>query len=163
MKLRIEEGYPGEFDDEPEVLEARAIEAAQEAVLQMMNKAFRSHDNMPKVGDRVKNTNPGCIHYKSEGVVIQLKDLPGGKGRTIKYKCTNSGPKWNKGDTLEKTPDQLSPLKMSKAYSDIANSVDGRRGGEIDALDDIAEMMRDLYSERLDRLKLDIKKEIEGP
>ena len=42
MKLRIEEGYPGEFDDEPEVLEARAIEAAQEAVLQMMNKAFRN-------------------------------------------------------------------------------------------------------------------------
>lgn len=113
MKLRIAEGYAGEFDEEPEVLEAKAVDAAREAVYQLL-KGYRSHDNMPKVGDMVRNTNPGCIHYRSEGKVTALNDVGKGRGTSIKYRCTNDGPKWSVGDYLEKTPDQLSPLKLRK-------------------------------------------------
>jgi len=75
-------------------------------------KGFQSHTNMPKVGDKVRNTNPGCIHYKSEGFVTGIKDIPGGKGKTISYRCTNDGSMWRAGDILQKTPDQLSPRKI---------------------------------------------------
>ena len=119
MKIRLAETYPGEFDESPDVLLERALDVATQAVHEMLTKGFRSHDKMPSVGDRVRNTNPKCIHYKSEGLVIRLVDLPKGAGKAIRYKCTNSGPEWSVGDTLEKTPDQLSPMKksLSKGHS----------------------------------------------
>ena len=88
-------------------------------------KGFQSHTDMPKVGDKVKNTNPGCVHYKSEGVVTGIKDVPGGKGKTISYRCTNDGSKWKRGDTLDKTPDQLSPMKK---HIDCGKCLGARRG-----------------------------------
>ena len=60
-----------------------------------------------KVGDNVKNINKKCTHYGSEGVIKKFNDIPGDKGVTIAYKCTNAGKNWNEGDVLDKTPDQL--------------------------------------------------------
>ena len=60
-----------------------------------------------KVGDKVKNINKQCTHYGSEGVVKKFNDIPGDKGVTIAYKCTNAGKGWKEGDVLDKTPDQL--------------------------------------------------------
>ena len=37
---------------------------------------FTSHYDEPEIGDSVVNTNPGCVHYKSEGVIEDIKDLP---------------------------------------------------------------------------------------
>ena len=60
-----------------------------------------------KVGDKVKNINKKCTHYKSEGVVKKFNNIPGDKGVTIAYQCTNVGKTWKEGDILDKTPDQL--------------------------------------------------------
>jgi hypothetical protein len=158
MKLQIEEAYPGEFDEEPEVLERKAVDAAHEAIYQLI-KGYQSHTDMPKVGDTVKNTNPGCTHYKSEGVVTAVKDLPGGKGKTISYRCTNDGDKWKAGDVLQKTPDQLSPMKK---HLEGLEKGGVRRGGQVDALDTVADMMSKLYSQRLQLLKRDLAKAVKG-
>jgi len=60
-----------------------------------------------KIGDNVKNVNKDCTHYRSEGVVKGFSDIPGDKGITVAYSCTNSGKSWKEGEVLEKTPDQL--------------------------------------------------------
>ena len=71
---------------------------------------FTSHYNEPQIGDRVVNTNPGCTHYKSEGVIEDINDLPDEVGTSITYRVTNDGETYTNGDTLTKTPDQLEPL-----------------------------------------------------
>lgn len=60
-----------------------------------------------KNGTVVRNINPACMHYGSEGVVESVEDLPNNMGRVIKYKVTNDGPNFKKGDILIKTKDQL--------------------------------------------------------
>jgi len=62
-------------------------------------------------GDKIKNTNPECKHYKSKGVVTKVKKIKGKKGNVVgnkvEYKATNDGKHWKKGDKLEKTEIQL--------------------------------------------------------
>jgi hypothetical protein len=60
-----------------------------------------------EIGSKVKNINPSCKHYGSEGVVEEVKDLPDEMGQVVKYKVTNDGDTYKKGDTLTKTIDQL--------------------------------------------------------
>jgi hypothetical protein len=71
-----------------------------------------------KKGDKIKNTNPDCEHAGSEGEVEDVIKLPekGNKsvkskhnmpGRLVKYKVTNDGDQYQKGDTLYKTGEQL--------------------------------------------------------
>ena len=60
-----------------------------------------------KVGDKVKNINKECTHYGSEGVIKKFNKIPGDKGVTIAYECTNEGSSWKAGDVLDKTPEQL--------------------------------------------------------
>lgn len=71
-----------------------------------------------KKGDKIKNTNPDCEHTGSEGEVEDVIKLPekGSKGvkskhnipgRLVKYKVTNDGDEYQKGDTLYKTGEQL--------------------------------------------------------
>lgn len=71
-----------------------------------------------KKGDNIKNTNDECEHADSEGEVEDVIKLPnkGDKqvkngnnmpGRLVKYKVTNSGKNYDKGDHLYKTADQL--------------------------------------------------------
>ena len=71
---------------------------------------FTSHSDEPKIGETIVNTNPGCTHYKSEGFIEDINDLPDDKGTTITYRVTNNGETYQEGDTLTKTMDQLSPL-----------------------------------------------------
>lgn len=71
---------------------------------------YQSHTWEPVLGDSVVNTNPGCKHKGSEGIVVDIADLPKDAGKTVTYCCTNSGDNWYKGDFLTKTMDQLSPL-----------------------------------------------------
>jgi len=71
---------------------------------------FTSHYDEPQIGDNIVNTNPGCIHYKSEGVIEDIDDLPDDVGTTISYRVTNNGDSYTEGDVLTKTPDQLEPL-----------------------------------------------------
>lgn len=60
-----------------------------------------------EIGSKVKNINPSCKHYGSEGIVEEVNDLPNEMGQVVKYKVTNDGSNYKKGDTLIKTIDQL--------------------------------------------------------
>ena len=71
-----------------------------------------------KKGDKIKNVNSDCEHVDSEGEVEDVVKLPhkGDKqvkngnnmtGRLVKYKVTNDGKNYKKGDHLYKTADQL--------------------------------------------------------
>lgn len=76
--------------------------------------------NELKPGDRVENINDECKHFKSEGVVIDIRKVTESNGKdagnVVVYKCTNCSKdfnkddvngKWNVGDTLQKTEIQL--------------------------------------------------------
>ena len=73
----------------------------------LIREVLQSHSHEPNIGDRVVNINPGCKHYKSEGIVTKLKELPSDMGIVACYKCTNAGNTWRKGEILEKSLDQL--------------------------------------------------------
>jgi hypothetical protein len=65
-----------------------------------------------KPGDKIKNTNPDCKHYKSKGKVEKVTDLPevsdgkGSKnipGKVVHYTDEKTGKKLKKtGEQLEK-------------------------------------------------------------
>ena len=83
-------------------------DAIQERALRMLiREMLQSHTLEPVVGDHVENINPGCKHFGSEGVVVDIKQLPRDMGTVACYKCTNSGDNWLMGDVLEKSLDQL--------------------------------------------------------
>jgi hypothetical protein len=65
-------------------------------------------------GSMVRNINPSCDHYGSEGVVESVEELPNRMGKVVKYKVTNDGPTYKKGDILTKTKDQL--IKSRASY-----------------------------------------------
>lgn len=71
-------------------------------------EVFQSHRYEPAIGDRVINTNTGCEHFGSEGVVLDIKDLPHDMGKACEYEVTNTGDTYQPGDILIKTMDQLS-------------------------------------------------------
>lgn len=81
----------------------------KELVKEILEEEYQSHTFEPKVGDKVVNENPNCIHYGSVGIVTSVDNLPDDNGKTATYKCLNSGSKWKKGDELTKTLDQLVP------------------------------------------------------
>ena len=60
-----------------------------------------------EIGSKVKNVNPTCKHFGSEGIVEDVEDLPNDMGKVVKYKVTNDGGSYQKGDMLTKTVDQL--------------------------------------------------------
>ena len=67
--------------------------------------------NELKKGDKIEDNNPECKHFKSRGIVTNVKKIKGKKGNIVgnkvEYRCTNSGEKWKKNDKLEKTEIQL--------------------------------------------------------
>ena len=78
-----------------------------------------------KTGDKIKNVNRDCEHYKSKGTVKRVKDLPeiGSKdvkskhntpGQVIEYEVDNDGKTYEKGDDLTKTEVQLKKIKEKK-------------------------------------------------
>ncbi len=69
-----------------------------------------SHEAIPGIyefgtGDIINNKNPGCIHYGSKGIVIQIP-----KQGLIRYTVTNTGDTYKPGDILTKTADQLEKI-----------------------------------------------------
>ena len=69
-----------------------------------------SHEAMPGTyefgtGDIINNKNPGCVHYGSKGIVIQIP-----KQGLIRYTVTNTGDTFKPGDILTKTADQLEKI-----------------------------------------------------
>lgn len=70
------------------------------------------------VGDKVKNINPDCEHYGTEGIVKKIKSRPEEKSSQVKnkhnipgsdaeYEVTNDTENAGKGDKLKKSLDQL--------------------------------------------------------
>jgi hypothetical protein len=93
-------------------IEAEADEASADTIQEhslrlLIREMLQSHTLEPVVGDHVENVNPGCKHFGSEGVVIDVKQLPRDMGTVACYQCTNSGDNWSSGDVLEKSLDQL--------------------------------------------------------
>lgn len=73
------------------------------------HKNYLDHVFQPSVGDIVVNTNMGCKHNKSIGVVTSVNYLENDVGITVSYSAINSGVNWNYGDIITKTICQLSP------------------------------------------------------
>jgi hypothetical protein len=68
---------------------------------------YTQSNSIFKVGDKVRNINPYCKHYNSEGEVKEIRDLPEDMGYAVIYECSNDGSTWKKGDKLGKTEIQL--------------------------------------------------------
>lgn len=60
----------------------------------------KPYEVMP--GDRVRNINPVCTHYKSTGEVLYVHD-----DGDITYKVDNNGATYTVGDELTKSAEQL--------------------------------------------------------
>lgn len=158
MRIKIDESYPGEFQES-------GIEAKLARALSKAMDTYQSHTFEPKVGDLVKNVNPKCIHHGSEGRVTAVTSLTKGRGTTVRYKCTNGGPKWGKGDILEKTLDQLAPLvkKSLGCGHDHHDPLRKAKGGEVDVLEDMTQIVSGLYATRMEQLRQDIEAlDVEG-
>ena len=98
-------------------------------------EGFASEDEMEedddreyKNGEMVKNINPSCDHYGSEGTVESVEELPNGMGKVVKYKVTNDGPTYKKGDILTKTKDQLIKSKASYESEEEYKSMEQTEG-----------------------------------
>ena len=108
-----------------------------------LHEGFVSHSYEPVIGDNVKNNNPGCIHYGSEGVIEDIEDLPDDVGKTITYRVTNDGENYENGDMLTKTMDQLISLQDHTSTS----TSDEKKLTEIDARILIHKILREEVSD----------------
>ena len=79
-------------------------------------------------GSMVKNINPSCDHYGSEGIVESVEELPNRMGKVVKYKVTNDGPTYKKGDILTKTKDQLIRSRASYEAEEEYKSMEQTEG-----------------------------------
>jgi len=61
-------------------------------------------------GDVIQNTNPGCVHFGSKGIVISQD------GNMVRYTVTNGTPEdtYRPGDILTKSSDQLEVYKLNE-------------------------------------------------
>jgi len=91
----------------------------------MFNKEDESiASTMFQIGDKVKNINSACMHYGSEGIVKEIRELPENIGYAVIYECTNDGSTWKKGDMLGKTEIQLQKISEAKWSKEYKNSID---------------------------------------
>jgi len=71
---------------------------------------YVSHSFEPHIGDKIKNNNPSCKHFESTGTVTDISSLTNDMGKTVTYQVENNGSTYCKGQTLNKTMDQLAPI-----------------------------------------------------
>ena len=65
-------------------------------------------------GDEIKDINPDCPHFRSQGIVTKVsKD-------EVTYTVTNNGKTYQDGDELTKTKDQVVKLKSDEIDEDFA-------------------------------------------
>ena len=83
------------------------IKSLRQAIRAILLETYLSHDYEPIPGDVVKNTNPGCKHFGSLGVVLSVDRLPEDAGIVAKYMVLNSSDNFKRGQILVKTLDQL--------------------------------------------------------
>ena len=83
--------------------------SVRQFIRSVIKEDFVSHSYEPVVGDIIINVNPKCKHHGSEGVVLDINELPEDQGKVISYKVTNDGDTYKNGDILRKTLDQLGP------------------------------------------------------
>jgi len=98
------------------------IQDEQSQAQEMMHGPM--YHGMFNIGDKVRNINPTCMHYGSEGIVKEVRNLPENMGYGIVYECSNNGSTWKAGDMLGKTEIQLkkiSEAEWSKKYKDSIN------------------------------------------
>jgi len=74
-----------------------------------LDKEMANHGYTFGTGDIIKNTNPKCKHFGSQGIVKSVQDLEG-IGKVAIYTVTNTGDTYKPGDSLTKTIDQLEPI-----------------------------------------------------
>jgi hypothetical protein len=79
------------------------MKVAEEGVTPESNYTFGT-------GDIIKNINPKCKHFGSQGIVKGVEDMPG-YGKVAIYTVTNNGDTYSPGDSLTKTIDQLAPIQ----------------------------------------------------
>ena len=60
-------------------------------------------------GDIIKNINPKCKHFGSQGIVKSVGEMPG-HGTIVIYTVTNNGDTYRPGMSLTKTVDQLEKI-----------------------------------------------------
>ena len=72
--------------------------------------SYTSHSNEPKIGDKVRNNNPSCKHYKSIGKVKKIDSLKNDQGKVITYEVENDASTYCPGQVLSKTMDQITKL-----------------------------------------------------
>ena len=87
------------------------ISEAAQKTYKKLNSSQLKYESPFKKGDIVKNINQSCTHYGSEGIVDDVEPLDDDMGYVVKYQTTNSGPTWNKGQTLKKTEVQLQKVQ----------------------------------------------------
>jgi len=91
----------------------------------MFNKEDESIASMMfQIGDKVRNINPACMHYGSEGTVKEIRELPENMGYAVIYECSNNGPTWKAGDMLGKTEIQLQKISEAKWSKEYKDSID---------------------------------------
>jgi len=90
------------------------ISVIRKYVRNVLRENFTSHSDEPVKGDTVINNNPGCKHYGSKGVVLDIQSLPDDAGKVVVYQVTNTGPAYSIDDVLEKTMDQLTVDRQEK-------------------------------------------------
>jgi len=81
----------------------------------------KNEDFKFKVGMIVRDINPDCPHHGSEGTITEIT------GKSIKYEVRNIGRvsngsgdvKYEPGDILTKTKDQLYPLSLDSVNKDF--------------------------------------------
>ena len=78
-------------------------------------------------GDIVKNINPKCKHFKSQGIVKSVDDIEG-IGKVATYTVTNSGGTYRPGMSLTKTINQLSSIQATDSLSNGPNGPKYNRG-----------------------------------
>lgn len=96
----------------------------EESQAQEMINHLMDHHCMFNVGDKVRNINPMCKHYGSEGEVKEIRELPQDMGYGVIYECSNEGSTWSKGEMLGKTEVQLKKISEAEWSKKYKNSID---------------------------------------
>lgn len=111
-------------------------------VQESIDLSHKTTSNIFSIGDKVKNINSSCVHYKSEGMVTHIEALPDRMGDIVHYKATNSGEYWKEGETLKKTESQLTRAGIMMMNPREPSAI-------MDMMDNMSDTMADVDPNRL--------------
>lgn len=108
------------------------------------------------IGNMVRNINPDCVHYMSEGIVTAVKSLPDNMGNVVSYKTTNAGKTWTVGTELTKTEIQLAAVMEDPLLDKQMDLMDLHAQPEMEEEDDDEEDEDELSEYKQDFLAMNI-------